>query len=180
MGQVNSRGESATWERGLARSATADGAQPPSENRGICGLQRGDQQTERLSACAMLAERERFGLSVPGRSPRCNCHRVQPRSAGARPARAELLIFAGGKGLEAALASVRKDVPVQPCTVRTECDLLAQCSEAPGRRLSAPAGNPRPADLRPARRKLAQEQYFQQGATLLAGNVLTFSKGLYC
>jgi hypothetical protein len=30
-----------------------------------------------------------------------------------------------GKELEPALASVWKDVPFQPCTVRTECDLLA-------------------------------------------------------
>ena len=73
-------------------------------------------------------------------------------------AQQELLIFAGGKGLEAALASVREDVPVQRCTVRTECDLLAHRSEAP----------PASRHLRPPRGKLAKEQYFQQGATLAA------------
>jgi hypothetical protein len=52
---------------------------------------------------------------------------VQSRSAGAQLCPAEKVIVAGGKGIEAALASVWKDVPVQPCTVRTECDLLARC-----------------------------------------------------
>jgi hypothetical protein len=62
-------------------------------------------------------------------------------------------IAAGGKGIEVALASLWEDLPVQPCTPRTECDLLAQCSEA---------------HLRPPRGKLAKsntfsrEQHFSQ------------------
>ena len=38
----------------------------------------------------------------------------------------ELLIVDGGKGLEAALASLWSDIPVQRCTVRKERNLLAR------------------------------------------------------
>ncbi len=39
--------------------------------------------------------------------------------------RPELLIVDGGKGLEAALASLWSDIPVQRCTVHKERNLLA-------------------------------------------------------
>jgi putative transposase len=41
-------------------------------------------------------------------------------------ARPELVIVDGGKGLEAALASLWEEVPVQRCTVHKERNLLAQ------------------------------------------------------
>ncbi len=40
-------------------------------------------------------------------------------------ARPELVVVDGGKGLEAALASLWDDVPVQRCTVHKERNLLA-------------------------------------------------------
>ena len=42
----------------------------------------------------------------------------------------ELLIVDGGKGLEAALASLWSDIPVQPCTVHKERNLLAHAPKA--------------------------------------------------
>ena len=69
-----------------------------------------------MSRLGVLAEGEGFGLSVPRRGL----------------AKPELLSFAGGKGLKAALASVWKDVGPALHDAH-ECDLLAQCSEAPER-----------------------------------------------
>ena len=42
----------------------------------------------------------------------------------------ELLIVDGGKGLEAALASLWSDIPVQRCTVHKERNLLAHAPKA--------------------------------------------------
>ena len=62
----------------------------------------------------VLAEGEQeFERSVQRRTPRPEPSRRSLVLLARGPARAELLIFAGGEGLEAALASVRKDV--QPC-----------------------------------------------------------------
>ncbi len=42
----------------------------------------------------------------------------------------ELLIVDGGKGLEAALAGLWSDIPVQRCTVHKACNLLAHAPKA--------------------------------------------------
>jgi hypothetical protein len=56
MGQVNGRRESRTLESDSEPPAPVQGAQLPAKNGRIPGLFRADQQTERLSAWAMLAE----------------------------------------------------------------------------------------------------------------------------
>jgi hypothetical protein len=59
MGQVNGRRESRASESDSEPPAQVQGAQASAKNGRIPGLFRADQQTERLSAWAMLAEGER-------------------------------------------------------------------------------------------------------------------------
>src|SRR5918996_4670116 len=58
MGQVNGRRESRALESDSEPPAPVQGAQPSTKNGRIPGLFRTDQQTERLSAWAVLAEGE--------------------------------------------------------------------------------------------------------------------------
>jgi hypothetical protein len=58
MSQVNSRGESQAQERDFEVLRPAQGAQPSAKNGRVPRLLRADQQPERLSAQAMLAEGE--------------------------------------------------------------------------------------------------------------------------
>ena len=58
MGQVNSRRESRPLESDFEPPAPVQGARPSTKNGRIPGLFRFDQQTERLSAWAMMAEGE--------------------------------------------------------------------------------------------------------------------------
>jgi hypothetical protein len=64
MGQVNGRRESRALESASEPPAPVQGAQASAKNGRIPGLFMADQQTERLSAWAMLAERAGFELSV--------------------------------------------------------------------------------------------------------------------
>jgi hypothetical protein len=102
------------------------------KGRHPAGFRPARSATKRMSRLARLAERERFELSVgPGRHALTvgECSLVLlARSL----ARRSLVTVAGGTGIEAAR---------QPLGGRARPD------EAPGRRLSAPAGNRRPADL---------------------------------
>jgi hypothetical protein len=56
MGQVNGRRESRALERDFEPPTPVQGAQPSAKNGRIPGLFRADQQTERLSVQAVLAE----------------------------------------------------------------------------------------------------------------------------
>jgi hypothetical protein len=105
---------------------------------------------------------------------------AQPRSAGARPARAELLIFADGKGLEAALPSIWKGMPVQRCQRAQGVQPVGPMLRNTWATVERAGGKPAAGGLATGRGKLAQKQYFQQKATLLAANVLTFSQEMYC
>jgi hypothetical protein len=64
MAEVNSLRESPPSERDFEPLVQAQGAQPSAKNGRIPRLFRADQQTERLSTWAMLAEREGFELAV--------------------------------------------------------------------------------------------------------------------
>src|SRR5688572_1762006 len=64
MGQVNGRREGRTLESDSEPSAQVQGAQASAKNGRIPGLFRADQQTERLSAQAVLAEGEEPGSNT--------------------------------------------------------------------------------------------------------------------
>jgi hypothetical protein len=64
MGQVNGRRESRALESDSEPPAPVQGALASAKNGRIPGLFRADQQTERLSAGAMLAEGVGFELAV--------------------------------------------------------------------------------------------------------------------
>ena len=64
LGEVNSRRESRPPERHSEHMAPAQGARPSTKNGRVPGLFRFDQQTERLSAWAMMAEEEELSSNI--------------------------------------------------------------------------------------------------------------------